>query len=120
MSRRTDRRRRRLLLALAGASAGLAGCLGGGGDDDLAGPVPEQYRTATALNGDRRDPDAVRSKAGVNYHAAQGSAQCSNCAFYIPDENGDGLGACTLVEGYIEPGAWCSVYAPYEGSGAGE
>jgi hypothetical protein len=41
--------------------------------------------------------------------------QCTDCRFYIPDKNGDGLGACAVVEGKIEPQAWCSSFVQYEG-----
>jgi hypothetical protein len=40
--------------------------------------------------------------------------QCSGCLFYIADKNGDGLGTCSVVEGYIEPKAWCVSYSPYQ------
>lgn len=101
--------RRDALRLLAAAAAGsLAGCGAGGVDPELQGPVAEAYRTATALDGTERDPDALYSKGGVNYHAAQGSARCSNCAYYVPDRDGDGLGACAVVEGYVRPDGWCN------------
>lgn len=134
---RTDptRLRRRTLLATLGASAafGLAGCGGdgdgGGGDGDTATPtasptatpgegVPAEYETATALNGQQRSPDALSTKDTVNYQTEpEGDQQCSNCAFYIEDKNGDGLGACAIVEGTIDPQGWCVSYSRYEGAG---
>lgn len=84
---------------------------GGGG---ALGPVPAAYETAVALNGDTRDPANVQSKQALKYQSEpNGNQQCSNCRFYIEDKNGDGLGACTLVEGKIEPDAWCVTYAQY-------
>lgn len=63
----------------------------------------------------KRDPDNLMSKEDVNYRS-EGSSQsnCANCRYYIPDKNGDDLGACSLVEGDIEPKAWCSRYAPHQ------
>jgi hypothetical protein len=91
---------------------GLAGCASdGSGYEDLQGPIPDEYRTATAQGGTERSQNNLQSKAGVNYHEAQGTTVCENCIHYIPDMNDDDLGACSLVEGYIEPNAWCTIYA---------
>lgn len=105
--------RRRLLHVLGGISlVGLAGCASDSSEyEDLQGPVPDEYRTATAQGGAERSQDNLQSKAGVNYHEAQGTTVCENCIHYIPDMNDDDLGACSLVEGYIEPNAWCTIYA---------
>ena len=118
-------RRRTLLATAAATTAALAGCAGNGGegteapttetetDDDA---VPAAYETATSLNGRQRDPDGLASKAALNYQAEpKGEQQCSNCGFYIEDKNGDGLGACTLIAGTIDPEGWCTSYAPYSG-----
>jgi hypothetical protein len=121
--------RRTLLATAAATTAALAGCAGNGGegtepptteteaetetDDDA---VPAAYETATSLNGRQRDPDGLASKEALNYQAEpEGDQQCSNCGFYIEDKNGDGLGACTLVAGTIDPEGWCTSYAPYSG-----
>ncbi|WP_080505811.1 hypothetical protein [Halomicrobium katesii] len=109
--------RRRLLHVLGGTLlVGLAGCAG---DDpqyeDLQGPVPDEYQTATSQGETERSAGNLQSKAGVNYHDAQGAATCENCIPYICDKNDDGLGACSLVEGYIEPNAWCTIYARHTG-----
>jgi hypothetical protein len=91
---------------------GLAGCASDGAEyEDLQGPIPDEYRTATAQGGNERSQNNLQSKAGVNYHEAQGTTVCENCIHYIPDMNDDDLGACSLVEGYIEPNAWCTIYA---------
>lgn len=130
---------RRSMLALlgTGSAAALAGCLGGdsssGDDDDDSTPtqpatptatveeVPEAYRTATALNGDTRDPDALSAQPDVNYQSEPRSGQqCSGCAFYIPDKNDDGVGACSVVEGTIEPNGYCVSYVAYEDDGGGD
>ncbi|MFB6106209.1 MAG: high-potential iron-sulfur protein [Halobacteriaceae archaeon] len=110
-----DGQRRRTFLRTLGAAAALsvAGC--GARDRSnpaLEGPVPDRYRTATAVGGTPRDPDHLYSKAGVNYHTAVGEQRCANCALYVPDRDGDGLGACAVVEGSIEPDGWCTVYEP--------
>jgi hypothetical protein len=134
-----ETRRRFLLLAAVGATTGLAGCSGdgdGGGQEpapspadtpaatqtqtqietggatETLGPVPEEYGTATAIDGTRRNPDGLSTKEAVQYQSQpKGDQQCSNCRFYVPDRNGDGLGACAIVEGQIQPEAWCASYA---------
>lgn len=82
---------------------------------DLSGPVPTAYRTATSQGGTERNPDSLQSKGAVEYQSQPKDGQrCSGCLFYIPDKNGDGLGACSVVAGYIEPAAWCASYSPYQ------
>jgi hypothetical protein len=142
MERRFDSRRRFLRVAGLAAVTGVAGCAGGdggsgdsgggsgdesgenGGDSgsgsagggDGLGPVPDEYATATAQDGTERSPDSVAEKSAVMYQSEpKDGQQCTDCAFYIPDENGDGLGACAVVEGKIEPEAWCSSFVEYEG-----
>jgi copper chaperone NosL len=118
---------RRTMLALVGSGSvtGLAGCLGdGGGETETTTPatarpatdqVPEAYRTATGLGGSQRSPDSLASKADLNYQPEpKDGQQCSGCAYYIPDKNGDGLGACTIVEGTIEPTGYCTSYVAHE------
>jgi len=89
------------------------------------GPVPSVYREAVSQgNEERGDPDDLRAKADVNYMEAsaaveQGLAQegnsCANCADFIPDQNGDGFGACAEVEGYIGAEDYCVIWEPLEG-----
>jgi hypothetical protein len=143
MEHRFDSRRRFLQFAGMAAVAGVAGCAGGdGGSGDESGdsgdggsggnggdsgggstgggeglgPVPDEYVTATAQDGTDRSPDSVAEKSAVMYQSEpKEGQQCTDCAFYIPDRNGDGLGACAVVEGEIEPQAWCSSFVQYEG-----
>ncbi|MFB6161642.1 MAG: high-potential iron-sulfur protein [Haloferacaceae archaeon] len=117
-------RRQFLRLTSAATIVGLAGCSGnggggnsgatsggGGGNGRGLGPVPEEYATATAQGGMQRDPDSLQTKRALNYQSSPNNGQqCSGCKYYIPDKNGDGLGACTLVEGKIEPTGWCVSY----------
>jgi nitrous oxide reductase accessory protein NosL len=126
--------RRTLLAALGtGSALALAGCSGDGEDeqdgDDSRGTtptgtpteagVPAEYRTATALNGQRRDPTSLSSKAAVNYQSTPSNGQqCSGCRFYIEDRNGDGQGACAVVAGTIDPSAYCASYAPLQADGS--
>jgi hypothetical protein len=78
--------------------------------------VPAEYETATAIGGTERNPDAVASKSAVQYQSdPKDGQQCSNCTYYIEDKNDDGLGACAIVEGKVEPSGWCASYAEYEG-----
>ncbi|MEF8842120.1 MAG: high-potential iron-sulfur protein [Haloarculaceae archaeon] len=130
MSDEADETRRRfLLLTAAGATTGLAGCGGGGGEPTPAPtdsptptpagdsngtpePVPDEYVTATAKDGSQRDPDGLSAQPSVQYQSEPNDGnQCSGCRFYIPDRNGDGLGACSIVEGKIDPEGWCVSYA---------
>ena len=126
---------RRTLLALLGTSsaAALAGCGGddgnGGGDGNgdespdatLTDEVPDEYETATSLNGQQRDPDSLSSKDAVSYQdQPEGDQQCSGCAFYIPDKNGDDIGACAIVEGNIEPNGYCVSYVAHEDGDGGD
>ena len=85
------------------------------GTPALSGSVPDVYQTAASQAGSKRNPDALQSKSAVQYQTQpKNGQQCSGCMFYIPDENGDGLGACSVVEGYIQPTAWCASYSPYQ------
>lgn len=115
---------RRRLLRLAGVTAtvAVAGCGGGNGDggdgngDGGDDTVPDQYRTATSQGGQERDPDGLSSKDALNYQDSPNDGdQCSGCTFYITDMNGDGMGACTLVEGNIDPEGWCASFSEFEG-----
>jgi hypothetical protein len=113
--KRGNEQSRRRMLQLAGATATglLAGC-GGGGDG--GGGVPDQYRTAASQGGQQRDPENLATKDALNYQdSPKNDQRCSGCTYYIEDKNGDGMGACTLVEGTIDPEGWCSSYAAYEG-----
>ncbi|WP_435079466.1 high-potential iron-sulfur protein [Halococcus sp. AFM35] len=86
------------------------------GTPDLSGPVPDTYRTATNQGGTERNPDSLQSKSAVQYQSQpRNNQRCSGCLFYIPDKNGDGLGACSIVEGDIQPNGWCASYSPYQG-----
>ncbi|WP_323676281.1 high-potential iron-sulfur protein [Halorubellus sp. PRR65] len=119
---------RRTVLALVGSgSAAVAGCLGGDdGTETLPATeastdqVPDAYRTATSLNGNQRDPDSLAAKSDLSYQPEpKDGQQCSGCAYYVPDKNGDGVGACTIVEGMIEPTGYCTSYVAHEGSTTG-
>jgi hypothetical protein len=108
---------RRAVVGLLGTATltGLTGCASNSQNNELSGPVPKAYRTATSLGGVKRSSGSLTSKAGANYQSdGPSKSKCANCRYYIPDKNGDGLGACSLVEGYIEPKAWCSLYARYQ------
>ncbi len=113
---------RRTMLALlgSGAAGALAGCGGDSGDGGgsptpTADTVPGEYRTAEGLGGGQRDPEALSTQSAVNYQSEpQGEKQCSGCSYYIPDKNGDGLGACTIVEGTIDPSGYCTSYVAHD------
>lgn len=78
---------------------------------DRLDPVPAAYETATAIDGTVRDPNSLASKAAVNYQSvSEASEQCAGCRYYIPDKDGDSLGACAVVAGRIEPDGWCTSF----------
>lgn len=124
---------RRQFLRFTGAAAlatSLAGCGGRDGDrpdvdatnsdaSNTGGesePVPESERTAKALGGIERDPDALQDPAALSYQSTPNNGQqCTGCQYYVPDGNDDGMGACTLVSGQIDPEGWCLSYAAYSG-----
>jgi hypothetical protein len=112
-----NRLRRRLLVTTVSlATAGLAGCAGGGDRPTRRTPtptVPEEYVTATSLNGRTRNPAGLAPQSTVQYrNSPVDGQQCSTCQFYIPDKNGDGRGACSIVEGTVAPEGYCTSYAP--------
>jgi hypothetical protein len=87
------------------------------------GPVPSVYREAVSQGNEQRDPDDLRAKADVNYMEAAAAVEqgltnegnsCANCADFIPDQNGDGFGACAEVEGFIGAEDWCVVWEPLD------
>jgi hypothetical protein len=89
-------------------------------EEELAtAEVPAEYRTATSQAGETRDPDELFAQANVSFGesvekisdgVAQPGMSCGNCAEFIPDENGDGWGACAAVEGYVAAEDWCSAW----------
>jgi hypothetical protein len=138
MVRQSGSRRRFLRTATATTlvgTVGIAGCLGaptteGENGEELPegvserqfreGPVPEVYRTATSIGGERRDPNQLVAKSAVNFGKADDVAEapegqtCANCHEFITDKNGDGYGACTRVEGYIGGEDWCALWESAE------
>jgi hypothetical protein len=85
------------------------------GETTTEGGVPEAYVTATAQNGQQRNPDNLVAPSALAYQEEpKDGQQCSGCQFYITDKNGDGMGACTLITGTVDPQGWCNSYSPYE------
>lgn len=130
----TKTQRRHLLKELSILISGpLAGCTSGRGfmgnsgattggcsdvPDNLSGPVPEPYRGATSQGGLSRKPSKLLSKSKANYQREPNRNQkCSKCSYYIPDKNGNCLGACVRVEGKILPNGWCEYYRAQVGGG---
>jgi hypothetical protein len=125
-----DSRRRFLRLTGVTTLAAVAGCSSGGtagdesGDGETTAPasgetdgggVPAAYRTATAIGGTQRNPDGLSAQSAVNYQPEPESGQqCSGCAYYIEDKNGDGMGACAIVEGTVAPEGYCVSYVSHE------
>lgn len=128
----TTTRRRFLHLTGVTALAAIAGCSDGGGSEtptETETPartetvadvgtetVPEPYRTAKSQGGTRRNPGALSSKESVNYQTEpKDGKQCSGCQYFIPNEAGNGTGACAIVAGPIDPNGYCVSYVAYEG-----
>lgn len=126
-----DGSRRQFLLASGQASlVGLAGCFGGESDgrptatdrrpegwclEELSESVPDRYRTAESIDGIQRNPDELTTKDDAEYQCSpQGYQRCTNCKFYVWDQTGDNVGACTEVEGEIRSQDWCALYEPTE------
>jgi hypothetical protein len=85
----------------------------------VSGPVPAAYRDAESIGGEARDPEALTTKDAAKFQEASEAVEaglaepgqtCENCSEYIPDENGDGFGACAKVEGYVGPEDWCALW----------
>jgi hypothetical protein len=116
MAHESDTDRRRFLQFVGGAAAAtLAGCSSDSADTETPEPVPEEYRTATSIGGQERDPGGLSTKESLNYQTEpKDGQQCSGCTFYVEDKNDDGMGACTLVEGKISPSGWCASYTAHE------
>ena len=122
---------RRTYLKYTGATAmvGLAGCSGGGDNGDGGDPepnhdvphpedetLPDSEATGTALEGEARETGLQQEKDGVSYqHTPKGEEYCGNCEEYVPDQDGDGYGACLAVAGKIHPCDWCEVYVAHDG-----
>lgn len=115
-----------------------AGCGGddgddGGGDSGSADegpghevPHPNNNTLADAeangetLSGATRTPGGQQApdNPGVNLqHEPSGKQYCGNCSLYVPDQNGDGFGACLSVQGKIHPCDWCVLYTEHPGEG---
>ncbi|MFB6114117.1 MAG: high-potential iron-sulfur protein [Halodesulfurarchaeum sp.] len=105
--------------AMAGCSGGGGG--GGGGATNHKAPhptdtVPQTEQNAKALNGQSRPDTPNQSKSAVGFqHSPNGEQHCGNCSLYVPDQNGDGYGACTLVQGTIHACDWCSLWSSFGG-----
>lgn len=119
---------RRSYLKFAGVAAltALAGCSGGDGDGDGGGganhevphpddgTVPDAERNAEALNGQTGEPN--QGKDAVGYaHEPSGDQNCGNCGLFVPDQDGDGFGACILVQGKIHACDYCDLWSSYDG-----
>lgn len=121
---------RRSYLKYAGVAAvtALAGCSGGngGGDDpnhDVPHPsdgtVPDAEVNAQSLGGQERPSEPTQAKDDVGYeHVPSGEEYCGNCTLYVPDQDGDGFGACVSVAGKIHACDYCNLYSPYNGDDA--
>lgn len=83
--------------------------------------LPEAEAKGTALGGAERAPGGKSPKDGpsVQYqHKPNGKKYCGNCTMFVPDENGDGFGACTLVEGKIHHCDFCILFSKHTGEGS--
>jgi hypothetical protein len=52
------------------------------------------------------------SKTQFKYQTTpKGSAQCSNCSFFIAGKTPTANGTCKIVQGDISPKGWCMAYS---------
>jgi len=142
-----DRRTILKTLGAGSLAVTVAGCSadtdGGDGDDDSGdetttaadgsdgGPahevphpeddaLPEAEATGTSLSGGERQPGGQSAKDNASVmlqHEPSDGQNCGTCALYVPDQDGDGFGACTTVAGKIHPCDWCLLYTEYSGEG---
>lgn len=138
-----DRRTILKTIGAGGITTTIAGCTsngdGDGGDDETTTPsedtggdgepnhdvphpndntVPDAEATAKSLAGGQRQPgnQSEPDNASVMLqHKPSDSQSCGSCSLYVPDQDGDGFGACTSVAGKIHPCDWCLLYAEYSG-----
>lgn len=117
---------RRTYLKVAGtaAVAAIAGCQG---TDSTAnanheaphpndGQVPDSEVNAQSLGGQTRPDQPEYNKEAVSFsHTPTDGKYCGSCQLYVPDQNGDGFGACTEVKGKIHPCDECGRWSEYSG-----
>lgn len=139
MSELTDRRTLLKTIGAASITTAIAGCSAGdGGDSDETptptdepneGPnhevphpdnenLPESEATGESLGGGERAPgsQSAQDNPSVNLqHTPSDGQNCGTCSLYVPDQDNDGFGACTTVEGKIHPCDWCLLYTEYSG-----
>ena len=126
-----ESRRRFLQLTGGGSVLVVTGCLGDPDPitvedprpedwclEELDDEVPEVERQALSIDGlERADPDEILANDEVAYQCGpleREGQQCGNCTFYVDDRTGDGIGACTEVEGQIRSVDWCAIWEPRE------
>jgi hypothetical protein len=52
------------------------------------------------------------SKSALQYQDhPKGTSACANCANFLPGNDAQSAGKCTIVAGDISPKAWCLAYA---------
>ena len=128
-------------IPLAGCSGGGGDGGGGGGDDGGSEPttsgggsqepnhdvphpsgdtVPDAEATGTSLSGGERQPgnQSEKDNPSVGFrHVPNEGQSCGTCSLFVPDEDGDGYGACTAVAGKIHRCDWCLMFNEYTGDG---
>ena len=126
MSRQRSYADRRTYLKIVGtaAIASIAGCHGNnpgeGANHEVPHPngdeVPDAEATGTSLGGETRPKDEMFEKRSTSFnHKPEEGEYCGMCQHYVPDEDGDGFGACTEVQGKIHPCDHCGRFDKYEG-----
>lgn len=80
--------------------------------------VPDSEATGESLSGGVREPGEQSEPDNASVllqHTPNGDQNCGTCSLYVPDQNDDGFGACTVVAGKINPCDWCLLYSEYSG-----
>ena len=90
------------LVVLSSASAAWLGCT-------------SEKLVCTDTNG--LNTAAKQLRAALEYRdlSPEGETKnCNNCQFFRPSKKDDQCGACTLVQGPINPAGYCNSWAPKE------
>ncbi|MFB6113816.1 MAG: hypothetical protein ABEJ58_06905 [Halodesulfurarchaeum sp.] len=113
-------------MAGTAAVAAVAGCAGNQVPEANhkvphpdSGAVDDAEANAKSLGGTTRPDTPQYEKRAVSFgHTPKSGKHCGNCVNYVPDQSGDGFGACVEVQGSIHPCDECGRWTEYTGEDA--